>query len=87
MRDLYGLGSIVMLRPACRKVTADNSGCVHGYYVRCAKADAARFSFRERWEDGDLVRGLTEALSVPTMHALAGQIRKEGGGIFFAAVE
>ena len=87
VRDLYGLGGMPMLRPACRKVTADNSGCVHGYYVRCAKADAARFSFRERWEDGDLVRGLTEALSVPAMHALAGQIRKEGGGIFFAAVE
>ena len=87
VRDLYGLGSIVMLRPACRKVAADNSGCVHSYYVRCAKADAARFAFRERWDCGDAVRGVTEPMPVPAMHALAAEIRKEGGGIFFAAAE
>ena len=87
VRDLYGLGSLEMLRPACRQVHADNSACLHPYYVRCAAADAAHFVFAERWEDGGCVRGITEAMSVPAMHAAAEAIRKEGGSIFFAAVE
>ena len=86
VRDLYGLGSMEMLRPGCVKVQADNSACVHPYYVRAAAARADAFDFEKCWADGENVRGVTEPLSVPAMHALAEEIRKEGGGLFFAAM-
>ena len=75
-----------MLRPACRRVTADNSACVHAYYVRTDAKNADRFSFTESARDGAVVRGVTEPMAVPAMHALAEEIRKEGGGLFFAAM-
>ena len=87
VRDLCGLGSLEMLRPACVKVRADNSACVHPYYVRVDAAAAGRIRFRERRDDGGCVRGVTEPLAVPVMHAVANDIREEGGSIFFAAVE
>ena len=86
VRDLCGLGTLEMLRPACRKVTADNSACVHAYYVRTDAKNASRFSFAESARADSAVRGVTEPMSVPAMHALAQQIRKEGGSIFFAAM-
>ncbi|MDO4989651.1 MAG: homoserine dehydrogenase [Eubacteriales bacterium] len=86
VRDLCGLGTLEMLRPACRKVTADNSACVHAYYVRTDAANAARFSFTESACADSVVRGVTEPMSVPAMHALAEEIRKEGGALFFAAM-
>ena len=86
VRDLCGLGTLEMLRPACRKVTADNSACVHAYYVRTDAKNAERFTFAESARSDDTVRGVTEPMSVPAMHALAQQIRKEGGGVFFAAM-
>ena len=86
VRDLCGLGSLEMLRPACIKVRADNSACVHPYYVRVDAAQAGLFPFAESRADGDCVRGVTEALSVPAMHGLAEQVRKESGCIFFAAM-
>ena len=86
VRDLCGLGTLEMLRPACRKVTADNSACVHAYYVRTDAKNASRFSFAESARADSAVRGVTEPMSVPAMHALAQQIRKEGGGVFFAAM-
>ena len=87
VRDLCGLGSLEMLRPACLKVCADNSACVHSYYVRVDADKAARFNFSESRFDGDSVRGVTLPLSVPAMHALAESVRKESGCIFFAAME
>ena len=87
VRDLYGLGSMAMLRPGCVKVRADNSACVHPYYVRAAAAKAGAFDFETCQADGENVRGVTKPLSVPAMHALAEQIRSEGGSIFFAAME
>ena len=86
VRDLCGLGTLEMLRPACRKVTADNSACVHPYYVRTGAENAARFAFSDCRSAEGLVRGVTEPMSVPAMHALAEAIRKEGGSIFFAAM-
>ena len=86
VRDLCGLGTLEMLRPACRRVTADNSACVHAYYVRTDAKNADRFSFTESARDGAVVRGVTEPMAVPAMHALAEEIRKEGGGLFFAAM-
>ena len=87
VRDLYGLGSMEMLRPGCVKVQADNSACVHPYYVRAAAARADAFDFEKCWADGENVRGVTKPLSVPAMHALAERIRAAGGSIFFAAME
>ena len=86
MRDLCGLGTLEMLRPACRRVTADNSACVHAYYVRTDAENADRFSFAESSRADSAVRGVTEPMAVPAMHALAEEIRKEGGGLFFAAM-
>jgi hypothetical protein len=76
-----------MFRPACLKVSADNSACVHSYYVRVDVDMAARFSFKECRGDEESVRGVIEPISVPAMHALADSVRKEGGSIFFAAME
>jgi len=86
VRDLCGLGSLEMLRPNCVKVRADNSACVHAYYVRVDADKADRFAFADKWADGGCVRGVTAPLSVPDMHALAEQVRKESGSIFFAAM-
>ena len=87
VRDLYGLGSINMLRPGCVKVTADNAACVHPYYVRVDKAKAGCLAFETRWEAADCLRGVTAPMPVTAMHAMADEIRKEGGSIFFAALE
>ena len=87
VRDLCGLGSLEMLRPGCSKVSADNAGCVHAYYVRVDADKAGAFAFSESWVDGASVRGVTAPLSVPDMHQKADEIRKAGGSIFFAAME
>ena len=87
VRDLCGLGSLEMFRPACTEVKADNAACIHPYYVRVDADKAGRFVFSEKWADGDSMRGIVEPIAVPEMHALADSVRKEGGSIFFAAVE
>ena len=87
VRDLCGLGSLEMLRPECVKVRADNAGCAHAYYVRVDADKADRFSFAESKADGASVRGVTALMAVPEMHAIANEIRQEGGSIFFAAME
>ena len=87
VRDLCGLGSLEMFRPDVCKVTADNAACVHPYYVRVDADKAGRFVFSDKWADGDSVRGILEPIAVPAMHALADSVRKEGGSIFFAAME
>ena len=53
--------------------------------VNADKAD--RFSFSESKAAGDAVRGVTVPMAVPVMHAIAEDIRNEGGSIFFAAME
>ena len=37
--------------------------------------------------NGSDVRGVTVPMAVPVMHAMAEDIRSEGGSIFFAAME
>ena len=87
IRDMYCIGGVPMFRDSVREVVADNSAAVHGYYVRCAKADAAAFDFESVREDGDNVRGIVKPLSVVEMHSKAKAIRDNGGKIFFAAME
>ena len=76
-----------MMPADCTAVTADNSRESHSYYVRMAAQDAASLPLREILVNGPEVRALTEAVSVRKMHTLAQKIRKEGGELFFAAVE
>ena len=87
VRDLCGLGSLEMFRPEVCEVKADNAACVHPYYVRVDADKAGRFVFSDKWADGSSVRGIVEPIAVPAMHALAASVRKEGGSIFFAAME
>ena len=87
VRDLCGLGSLEMFRPEVCEVKADNAACVHPYYVRVDADKAGRFVFSDKWADGDSMRGIVEPIAVPQMHALADSVRKEGGSIFFAAME
>lgn len=76
-----------MLRACCREVCADNSGAVHRYYVRMPEGVSADFALKKICSDGECVRAFTEPVSVEKMHAFAAEIRKEGAGIFFAALD
>lgn len=87
VRDLCGLSGLEMFRPACVKVRADNTACVHPYYVRVDADKAGQFAFASSRADGAAVRGVTEPMAVPVMHAIANDIRQAGGSIFFAAME
>ena len=87
IRDLYCIGGVPMFRDSVHEVVADNSACVHSYYVRCEAKDAAVFDFAESRADGENVRGVVKPLAVTEMHAKAAAIREKGGKIFFAAME
>ncbi len=87
LRDLNSVGDgHRMLSPACREAEADN-GCIRmHYYVRVREEFAPRFTGKRLTEEGGIVRMITESIAVSAMHAKAGEIRKEGGSIFFAAM-
>ena len=87
IRDLYCIGGVPMFRDSVHEVVADNSACVHSYYVRCEAKDAERFDFAESRAEGENVRGVVKPLAVTEMHAKAAAIRDNGGKIFFAAME
>jgi len=78
---------VPMFTERVREVVADNSACVHSYYVRCEQQDAAAFDFESQRQDGENVRGIVKPLAVTEMHARAAAIREKGGKIFFAAME
>ena len=89
VRDLSCIaeGQREMLPTDCAAADADNSRESHSYYVRMSARDAASLPLREILVNAPVVRALTEDISVRKMHALAQKIRKEGGELFFAAVE
>ena len=87
IRDLYCIGGVPMFRDSVHEVVADNSACVHSYYVRCEAKDAESFDFAESRAEGENVRGVVKPLAVTEMHAKAAAIREKGGKIFFAAME
>ena len=89
VRDLSCIteGQREMLPADCAAADADNSRESHSYYVRMSARDAASLPLREILVNAPVVRALTEDISVRKMHALAQKIRKEGGELFFAAVE
>ena len=75
------------MKSSCVRVAADNSAVKCRYYVRLSAADLGNLPLAEREDDGDLVRGVTENMSVSAMHAFAAALRQKGGSIFFAAME
>ena len=55
--------------------------------MRLAAGDVGSLSLRELLVNGPVVRAVTEGVSVRKMHAFADSVRKNGGEIFFAALE
>ncbi len=89
LRDLSSIlqGQRTMLPSDCRAVEADNSREQRRYYVRTDAAMAGRLPIRELLARGEAVRAVTEKITPEKMHALAADIRKAGGTVFFAAME
>ena len=89
VRDLSDIlhGRMTMMPPSCCRVAADNSGCCHSYYVRVSEDLMARFPVEKAECCEGTARLITKPLSVLEMHSLAADIRKEGGSLFFAAIE
>ena len=89
LRDLSGIceGESAMLPAGCFNGSADNSAEAHAYYVRLPKACASMIpTDRILAEEGDVLRVLTEPVSVQCMHSMAAELRGSGKAVFFAAV-
>jgi len=86
VRDLSDIlhGRRAMLKEGCVEAVADNSAPMSAYYVRVNKEYAGRLEIAETFSQD---RFKTAKMSVGAMHALAKEIRKDGGKVFFAAVE
>lgn len=89
VRDISDIvhGRREMMRPSCRRVTADNSVCSCRYYVRLPAGLADALPFTEKETEGDLCRGVTESIPVTDMHARVKSLRESGAAVFFAAME
>ncbi len=89
LRDLSALtqGQREMFPAGCRAVEADDSRLEHIYYIRLGAAFSDRFPVEKLLSGGETVRAVTAPISVERAHALARRIRKEGGEVFFAALE
>lgn len=89
LRDLSGIceGESAMLPAGCFNGSADNSAEAHAYYVRLPKACGSSVPVsRILTEEGEVLRVLTEPVSVQSMHSAAAELRKAGNAVFFAAV-
>ena len=89
LRDLSGIrqGECAMFPPKVSNGAANNSRESHVYYVRLPKEAAGSLPLQEVLaEDDDLVRALTEKISVKQMHEAVAALRTEGNSVFFAAV-
>ncbi len=89
IRDLGCLlrGHRMMMPSDCVPAAADNSREQRRYYVRLRQPDASALPLAELLVNGSVIRAITEPLSVRQMHAAAEKIRKNGGELFFAAME
>ena len=89
VRDLSDIvhGRRVMMKESCERAAADNSAVSCRYYVRVDAAFADMLPLSEKEFEGDLCRGLSEAVPVTEMHALAKALREKGASLFFAAME
>ncbi len=88
LRDLSGIlrGERYMFSSRCAEGAADNSGSVHGYYVRLPSALAGEFEAESVETDGEIARLVTAPLSVQAMHETVKKLRAEGASVFFAAI-
>ena len=88
LRDLSGIlrGERYMFSEACAEGAADNSGSVHGYYVRLPASLAGEFEAESVETDGEIARLVTAPLSVQAMHETVKKLRAEGASVFFAAI-
>ena len=89
LRDLSGIrqGECAMFPPEVSNGAANNSREFHVYYVRLPKEAAGSLPLQEVLaEDDDLVRALTEKISVKQMHEAVAALRTEGNSVFFAAL-
>ena len=89
LRDLSGIcaGESAMFPAVCNNGSADNRAACHCYYVRLPKACAAALpSAKVLADDGDVLRILTEEISVQSMHETVSRLRSEQHAVFFAAV-
>ena len=89
LRDLSGIlrGERYMFSPACAEGAADNSGSVHGYYVRLPAALVGELPAESVETEGELARVITAPLSVKAMHETAKRLRAQGASVFFAAIK
>ena len=89
IRDLICIlqGQRTMMPSDCVGVTADNSRPERTYYVRLPARHADALPAAKLLENGDPVRLITGRISVRKMHAAAEKIRRDGGELFFAAME
>jgi len=89
LRDLSCIvrGEREMLPEGCIEAEADNASCMNRYYVRCAEDFAPLFNAERAEHDDGVARLETRAMSVTAMHSLADKIRKDGGSVFFAAID
>ena len=88
LRDLNDIlhGKRFMMKPDCKRVTADNALCEHQYYVRLPEALAASFPAEKTDVYAGTARLITAPLSVKAMHERAEELRKGGNKVFFAAI-
>ncbi len=89
LRDLSGIlrGERYMFSAACAEGAADNSGSVHGYYVRLPAALAGEFPAEALEQDGDIARLITAPMSVKAMHETARRLRAQGAALLVAAIK
>lgn len=89
LRDLSGIcaGESAMFPAVCNNGSADNRAACHCYYARLPKACAAALpAAKVLSDDGDVLRILTEEISVQSMHETVSRLRSEQHAVFFAAV-
>ena len=88
LRDLNDIlhGKRIMMRPDCKRVTADNSLCEHRYYVRLPENLCTALPTEKADVFDGIARVTTKAISVKAMHDFAEESRKGGSSVFFAAI-
>ncbi len=89
LRDISCIarGEREMLPSCCCEAPAENDGISSRYYVRCSTKYLDWFDTDKADVCGENFRAYTKAISVKAMHALADKIRKDGGKVFFAAID
>ncbi len=89
LRDISCIahGERQMLPSGCYEAKAENAGSYNRYYVRSEHKYLEFFSTEKYDICGNTFRAYTKSISVEEMHTLADRIRKDGGTVFFAAID